>query len=517
MIRDKKSNFLIYLIILSSCSYSSAQMQTDWVSRFSGPNAFEDSGNSMCVDDSGNVYVTGSVQTSPSITKCTTIKYDKFGDSLWVRDYKRPGHDYNIGNDILLDDSGNIYVAGTSFLLKYSKNGMLKWNSYDSADYKKIILDSEGFIYAAGLGAGRYVVTKYDRNGNRIWINRHNGAFKLYDLKIDKSGNILITGNTEYVTTYYDYTTIKYSGDYGNIIWKRNYNGLAPPPLAEDYSYALTTDNQANVYVTGASQDANSIFNCTTVKYDSSGNEIWVKRIYPPSNGYDVEVDQQQNVYLAGRSSGYNFTFKLDINGNIVWTRTYPTTDIYATNFPDLFLDSINNIYVTANIDSNNYTRYGAMKYDNSGNRIFVVQYYTTANRFSYVHDMFVDRKGSVYLTGKSQGPGTYYDYATVKYSPITTSIQENVPMPEEYVLEQNYPNPFNPVTNVSFTIPKAGNVSLKVFDSRGSEVRNYMNTFLQSGSYEVKIDGSDLPSGVYFYELRTDDFRKAKRMVLLK
>ena len=157
------------------------------------------------------------------------------------------------------------------------------------------------------------------------------------------------------------------------------------------------------------------------------------------------------------------------------------------------------------------------MKYDNSGNRIFVVQYYTTANRFSYVHDMFVDRKGSVYLTGKSQGPGTYYDYATVKYSPITTSIQENVPMPEEYVLEQNYPNPFNPVTNVSFTIPKAGNVSLKVFDSRGSEVRNYMNTFLQSGSYEVKIDGSDLPSGVYFYELRTDDFRKAKRMVLLK
>ena len=62
-------------------------MQTDWVSRFSGPNAFEDSGNSMCVDDSGNVYVTGSVQTSPSITKCTTIKYDKFGDSLWVRDY----------------------------------------------------------------------------------------------------------------------------------------------------------------------------------------------------------------------------------------------------------------------------------------------------------------------------------------------------------------------------------------------------------------------------------------------
>ena len=257
------------------------------------------------------------------------------------------------------------------------------------------------------------------------------------------------------------------------------------------------------MYVTGASQDANSIFNCTTVKYDSSGNEIWVKRIYPPSNGYDIEVDQQQNVYLAGRSSGYNFTFKLDMNGNIVWTRTYPTTDIYATNFPDLFLDSINNIYVTANIDSNNYTRYGAMKYDNSGNRIFVVQYYTTANRFSYVHDMFVDRKGSVYLTGKSQGHGTYYDYATVKYSPMITGVQETVSIPESYFLDQNFPNPFNPTTTIRFGIITSGNVSLKVYDILGREVAVLADEYLRAGSYERVFDAGNLSSGVYFYTLR--------------
>ncbi len=505
---------LVFQFLLNN-NISFSQMLTEWVKRYSGPGTFEDAGNAMCVDDSGNVYVTGAVQLTSLAFSCTTIKYNKFGESLWVREYRRPGNQYDQGNDIMLDDSGNVLVAGAKSVVKYDNSGNIKWITYDSADYKKIILDSEGFVYAAGLGAGRYVVTKYDGNGNRIWINRHNGAFKLYDLKIDNSGNILITGNTEYVTTYYDYTTIKYSGDYGNIIWKRNYNGLAPPPLAEDYSYALTTDNQANVYVTGASQDANSIFNCTTVKYDSSGNEIWIKRIYPPSNGYDIEVDQQQNVYLAGRSSGYNFTFKLDMNGNIVWMRTYPTTDVYATNFPDLFLDSINNIYVTVNIDSNNHTRYGAIKYDNNGNVQYVVSYTNGPNSINYVQDMAIDRIGCVYLTGRSTGFS--YDYATVKYSPITTSIQENVPLPEEYVLGQNYPNPFNPVTNVSFTIPKAGNVSLKVFDSRGSEVRNYLNTFLQSGSYEVKIDGSELPSGVYFYELRSDDFRKAKRMVLLK
>ncbi|MBK9228369.1 MAG: T9SS type A sorting domain-containing protein [Ignavibacteria bacterium] len=65
--------------------------------------------------------------------------------------------------------------------------------------------------------------------------------------------------------------------------------------------------------------------------------------------------------------------------------------------------------------------------------------------------------------------------------------------------------------------MPKDGNVSFRVFDSKGSEVRNYLNEYLQSGTYNVQIEGSDLPSGVYFYELRTDDFREAKRMILLK
>ncbi len=510
--RREFSKFVLVLsiefILLVNCGF--AQMYQEWSRRFT--SAYEASGNAICVDDSGNVYITGSVNTSPSISKCTTIKYNKYGDSLWVRDYKRPGSDYNHGMDILLDDSVNVYVAGASSVIKYDKYGMLKWTVYDSAVYTQLIFDSLGYIYTAGLGAGRYVVTKYDRNGNRIWINRHNGAHKLYELKMDASGNILITGNTEYISTYYDYTTIKYSGVYGNIIWKRNYNGLAPPPLAEDYSYGLTTDNQANVYVTGASQDANSIFNCTTVKYDSSGNIIWVKRIYPPSNGYAIEVDQQQNVYLAGRSSGYNFTFKLDINGNIVWTRIYPTTDIYAANLPVIILDSINNVYVTANIDSNNHTRYGAIKYNNNGNQLFVVNYHYTNVEFNYVQDMAIDKSGRVYLTGNSN-----FRIATVKYSPTTTGIQQNVSIPEDYVLGQNYPNPFNPATAVSFTIPKPGNVSFKIFDSKGSEVRNYLNTFLQSGTYNVQIEGSDLPSGVYFYELRSNDFREAKRMILLK
>ena len=498
-------------------------MQTEWVRRYTGSGSLDDAASAIIVDDSGNVIVTGGVEISSGY-KCTTIKYNRYGDSLWVRDYQKPGNNYNLGHDIKLDDSGNVYIAGAVSLIKYDKYGNLKWTRYDSTDYNKLVIDSLGNIYVAGVGSGRYTVAKYDQNGNRFWITKYPGAYKLHDLSLDNTGNILVTGETEYINTSYDYNTIKYTNG-GRIIWIRHYSGPGPPPLAYDFPYALTTDNAANVYVTGASEDPSKTFNCATVKYDSAGNVIWVKRMHPPVVGYDIEVDEFQNVYITGRSDGTNNTIKLDIDGNIVWTRTYPTTDGFAPNYAVLILDSAKNIYVTANIDSNTYTRYGAIKYDNNGNQLFIVNYTYPGNHFNYVYDMFVDKKGTVYLTGTSQGSGTYYDYATVKYSSIITGISENNLFPEKYELGQNYPNPFNPSTIINYQLSMFSNVSLKVYDVLGQEVKTLVNENKPAGRYEVTFNGADFPSGVYFYRLvvspsnpmESDVFTDVKRMVLIK
>ncbi len=491
-------------------------MQLDWARRYTGAGSLEDGAGAVCVDDSGNVYVTGGIEIAIGY-KCTTIKYNKYGDSVWVRDYQRSGNNYNLGNDIKLDDSGNVYIAGAESVIKYDKSGNLKWTAYNAADYRKLIIDSLGNIYAAGIGSGYYVVAKYGHNGNNFWVNRYPGAYKLHDLALDNSGNILITGETEYAITYYDYTTIKYSNS-GNIIWIRHYNGPGPPPLADDISYALTTDKASNVYVTGASQDASSNYNCTTIKYDSSGNVIWIKRIFPPTNGYDIAVDNWQNVYIASRSSGNNYTTKLDIDGNIQWVKTYPTTDAFAVNIPVLILDSANNVYVTANIDSNLNTHYGAIKYDNNGNQIFVVTYKNDPNGFDYVYGMTIDKNGSVYLTGSSQGHMTYYDYATVKSSPIITNILESNIPPLEFILGQNYPNPFNPSTKISYSLPNTQYIILKVYDVLGNEIATLVNKKQDAGNYEIEFDGSNFASGVYFYNLEIDGrIVGTKRMVLLR
>jgi hypothetical protein len=90
--------------------------------------------------------------------------------------------------------------------------------------------------------------------------------------------------------------------------------------------------------------------------------------------------------------------------------------------------------------------------------------------------------------------------------------------LPKEFKLNQNYPNPFNPVTKIAFSIPKAGNITLKVFDVLGKEVANLVNnTFVKAGTYESEFNASNLSSGLYFYRLITDNFTDTKKMILTK
>jgi hypothetical protein len=97
------------------------------------------------------------------------------------------------------------------------------------------------------------------------------------------------------------------------------------------------------------------------------------------------------------------------------------------------------------------------------------------------------------------------------------TNIVYDPVVPASYSLSQNYPNPFNPITNVKFSILKAEQVKLIVYDIRGREVQTLVNERLQPGTYETTFDGSMLPSGVYFYKLTSGDFSETKRMLMIK
>lgn len=99
----------------------------------------------------------------------------------------------------------------------------------------------------------------------------------------------------------------------------------------------------------------------------------------------------------------------------------------------------------------------------------------------------------------------------------ITGVEHQQSNLPTKFALEQNYPNPFNPTTIIKYEIPQNGFVSLKVYDILGKEVALLENGIENAGRYEVKFDGSNLSSGVYFYRIQAGSFSKTKKLLLLK
>ncbi len=92
-----------------------------------------------------------------------------------------------------------------------------------------------------------------------------------------------------------------------------------------------------------------------------------------------------------------------------------------------------------------------------------------------------------------------------------------NQTVPVQYKLYQNYPNPFNPTTEVKYSLPEVSFVSIKVFNSLGNEVTTLVNEVEPAGNYKVVFNGKDLSSGIYYLQLKANDFLKVKKMILIK
>ena len=95
--------------------------------------------------------------------------------------------------------------------------------------------------------------------------------------------------------------------------------------------------------------------------------------------------------------------------------------------------------------------------------------------------------------------------------------LETSAAIPLTYELGQNYPNPFNPVTTIEYQIPEDGTVKMSVYDVLGKEIKTLVNDFRPAGAYEVRLDASDLSSGIYFYQMRAGNFEEMRKMVVIK
>ena len=311
-----------------------------WAKQYNGTGNLDDAANHIAIDPWGNVIVTGPSKGIGTFDDYATVKYSSNGTQLWAARYDGPANDIDDARTITTDKWGNVYVSGGSIGI--------------GSDYD-------------------YATVKYDSLGNQKWVARYNGPANYYDLVFyqgsviaDTLGNVYITGYSTGLDTSLDYATIKYDS-LGNQLWVSRF---FTDSAGTDYADAIYVDDSSNVYVTGGSYKAPTNFDFATVKYDSHGVQQWVSYYNGTANDWDeaygVVTDDSFNVYILGRSPGTGtmadfVTIKYSSSGNQLWEARYANS---AYDWPfNIRLHNNDCIYVGGNLGAPSFSDIGVIKY----------------------------------------------------------------------------------------------------------------------------------------------------------
>jgi hypothetical protein len=256
------------------------------------------------------------------------------------------------------------------------------------------------------------------------WVKTFNGSAngddKVTNAVTDRAGNIYVTGYATRNGTGIDFCTIKYNSA-GSVQWTKYYNG---PGNGEDKAFGIAVDNSLNVYVTGYSKGTGSLASYTTIKYNSSGTELWVARYNTPANNDDrafgVAVDNAGYVYVTGYVTLANpdiYTVKYNPNGVFLWGQTLTGTGNGEDKAFGIVSDGLN-IFVTGYVkDSVGDFDIATVKYDSSGVVKWSKTYDGPADSDDRAFGIVVDNSRSyIYVEGYSTGIGTGTDATLLKY-----------------------------------------------------------------------------------------------------
>ena len=503
------------------------------------------------------------------------------GGNNWSQHFSLQREDgTTIGYNIYALDSLNCWLAVSTwpyFNIYRTTNGGIEWNEISQLqfiDFQRgeieFISETEGWIVSP-LGK-----IHYTSDGGYTWSPKYKSvtAENLYSLDLidenigwaaSKGGsrNVIIktnNGGTDWDIVFSDsnsnFIDMDFVSDQTGFTISENF-------LINNYTINKTEDGGVSWYSTQfGNAELNSIL---FTDFDngwsvgSQNNQLFITH----TSNTGVSWEQQPNINISGWSlndvdfvnSEYGFAVGIfgvlikTTNGGNSWTESWGNIDpnLFWIHYEltGVYFPEASNCWV---VGSSSYfggprtmvahTTDGGANWDTlsfpsgygSGEIFFINQldgfivgriydYKTTDggvtwSRIDYPSDilkMFFLNEGLGWAVGYSGRIFKYYD------PNVGINDGTHLELPNNFALMQNYPNPFNPNTRISWQTPLGSWQTLKIYDVLGNKVTTLVDEYKPAGTYEVEWNAAGLPSGVYFFQLQTNDFTETKKMILIK
>jgi len=465
------------------------------------------------------------VKHDPQFTGRSPYKGPQSATVIWFLDLA-----YGIYSGPVIGEDKNLYFGSYFYSADnfycYSNDGDFIWD-YSSGrslpPASGILIDSSNTIYFGSSDKYFYAI---NADGSLKWEYQTEHFFGPTLMNIDLQGNLYSTNNSGQLFSF---------NSSGNLNWSVTYESgfnQRSPVLSTDGNTIYIAGKDSNLFALNLNGSLKWTFKCSKIQtapiVDSYDNIYFIDQyslfsIYPNSEirwefsdfqfgSYSIPaINYDGNIYaiVGDTVAPYNkLLVSIDFDGEYLWK--YIFNDEENDEFwQPLICDSEGTVYVGSTLGYNYYaiSSNGSLKW-----KLTLTSPIQQIDNTGAISD-----NGTLFL-------GTHYTTLLQHQWRTLMAIRDTVTSVENekkglinYQLEQNYPNPFNSTTNIKYTIPQSGRVTVIVYDIMGRVVALLLDRYQDAGSYDVIFQPKDFASGIYFYTLTSGNFTATKKLILLK
>lgn len=489
LLTDKIVSLTVTVLFSIISNVNAQSPEVMWQKSFGGTES--DEGNAVQQTADGGFIIFGALESSDGVDMWL-LRTDSVGNVLWTKtvDFDELERCYDgletFNGDFVMTGYTNSFGEGNYdvVLIRTDPSGDTLWTKiYGTAGYESgnavfQTPNGGGFAIAGETGTtvtGQHdvYIVKTNPSGHLQWSQTIGGADddQAFDIRQNSNDDYIITGYTKsFGAGDYDVWLIC-TDQSGNILWNKTFGGSQ-----EDIGRAVVPTSDGGCAITGWTLSYGAGYtDVYLIRTNDSGDTLWTKT-YGESSTYEA---------------GYGLAKTRD--GGFIITGTIISPSALIQNVLVIRTDSLGNVIWSKTIDDDGYS-VGYCIRNTSDDGYIISGTIVPPNR--------TDTDVLLLCLGKEQ---------------ITDVNEKQLMSVPGYELKQNFPNPFNPSTKISWKSAVSIWQTLKVYDVLGNEIAVLVDEFKPAGTYEIEFNAGYLPSGTYFYQLKSGDYLETRKMILLR